>query len=319
MTEAATKQEAPKKDPGTQLQTVSERFVGQVQAQFVAEMGSALEFTPYEKTLAQHMYLKVDAQIKTLAAKGTPIEWSKVNLQKLALDTVHRIGLGLDALIPNHIHPIPYLNSKTQKYDMDLRIGYVGEDYCRRAMAVEQPEEVIYQLVHDSDVFKPIMKGMSNEVESYEFEITSPFARGKVIGGFGYIRYTDPKHNRLIIVTQRDFAKAKASAKTMDFWGEAKFEEEMQFKTVVHRVAAKLPLDPKKINAQHYAYIEAQEEDAELEREIDENANKQVIDVTAEVVDEETGEVSPAQAPVTNTTPPVQEELKATGTEGPGY
>ncbi len=317
MTEAATKQEAPKKGPGTQLQTVSERFVQTVQAQFVAEMGSALEFTPYERTLAQHMYLKVDAQIKTLAAKGTPIEWSKVNLQKLALDTVHRIGLGLDALIPNHIHPIPYLNSKTQKYDMDLRIGYVGEDYCHRKMALYEPLDVIYQLVHDTDKFKPIMKSLNNKVEGYEFEITNPFDRGKVIGGFGYIRYEDPKNNQLVLVTQRDFAKAKAGAKTMDFWGEAKFEQEMQFKTIVHRVANRIRLDPMKVNAQHFAYVKAQEEDEALEREIDENANKTVIDVKAEFVDEETGEINPG--PEQTPPPPVQEELKATGTDGPDY
>lgn len=334
----ATKQETPKKDPGQQLQTVSERFVSQVQAQFVAEMGSALAFTDYERTLAQHMYIKVDAQLKSLEIKrinagGKPedakaITWQHVNLSELALDTVHRIGLGLDALIPNHIAPIPYWNTRLGKYGLDLRIGYVGKDYCRREMAVEKPVEVIYQLVHETDEFEPLMKDDGHEIESYVFKIKNPFSRGKVIGGFGYIRYTDPKQNMLVIVDQRKFAKAKASAKTMDFWGENKSEEEMQYKTVVHRTTEKIPLDPRKVNAQHYAYIEAQESEADIDREIETNANGKIIDVVGQIVDEDTGEIN-SGASAGQPPPAAQErepgddedpgEYPPTGTEGPGY
>jgi recombination protein RecT len=321
MTETTAVAKKAEKQNGGQLRTVSERFVAQVQTQFVAEMGSALQFTDYEKTLAQHMYLKVDSQIKAQAAKGTPIEWSKVNLNKLALDTVHRIGLGLDALIPNHIHPIPYLNNKTGKYDLDLRIGYVGKDYCRRKMAVEQPLDIDYQLVYDTDKFVPIMKSIKNEIESFEFEIANPFDRGKVLGGFGYISYQDPKKNKLVMVTMRDFNKARAASKTADFWGEAKWEQEMMFKTLVHRVTDKISLDPTKVNAKSYAYVDAQESEDGIDREIAENANRGMIDARYTVVDEETGEIGnePEQQPETPQPPATGSELQPTGAGGPGY
>ncbi len=293
--------EQPKKN---ELQVVSARFVSEVERQFAAEMGSALKFTDYEKTLAQHMFLKVDAQLKALEDKrldnpngnDLPIKWENVNMQKLALDAVHRIGLGLDALVPNHIHPIPYKNKRTNKYDLDLRIGYVGKDYCRRKLAVEEPVEVIYQLVYDTDTFKPKMRSATNELESYEFEINNPFKRGKVIGGFGYIIYDDHRKNRLVMVTERDFKKAESGSRNKDFWGDEKWREEMMFKTIVHRVADKLPLDPKKVNAKSYAYVEAQEAERDISEEMGEKANKDAIDIEANVVDESASSDVPAAA-----------------------
>lgn len=302
------------------MESHSTRFVSMIERQFAAEMGSALAFTDYEKTLAQHLFLKVDAQLKALEAKRTgdvtPYKWENVNMTKLALDAVHRVGLGLDALIPNHVHPIPYFNSKIKKYDVDLRVGYVGKDYCRRKLAVEEPLEVIYELVYDTDVFKPFMRSKQNEIEGYEFEITQPFSRGKTIGGFGYIMYADPKKNRLILVTDRDFKKAEAGAKTKDFWGDEKWRQEMMFKTIVHRVADKLPLDPRKVNAKSYAYVEAQEgegEEAQFQEEVKQNANSQVIDAEFEVKDEQGSGAETPPAP-----PPEQAAKAQAPAPGPG-
>ena len=295
----------------TALTTNSTKFVNAVNKQFVAEMGTELSFSDYEKTLAQHMFLKIDAQLKALEAKRNDsnkptITWSNINMQKLALDAVHRVSLGLDALIPNHIHPIPYLNNKTGLYDVDLRIGYLGKIYSRQKLAVEEPTEVILNLVHKNDVFKPMMKSHGRDVESYEFEIPNPFDRGDVVGGFGYIVFKDPKKNKLIIVTKRDFDKAKSAAKTGDFWGKDKFEMEMQFKTLVHRVADKLQLDPKKVNAKSYAYVEAQEAEEDAEREQERNANKDYIDVEGTVDD--TPDHNEADAPAEEPAPKVEPE-----------
>lgn len=284
-----TQNNAAKKPEGKQeIQLASVRFVNEVQRQFVAELGDSLKFSDYEKTLAQHMYVKIDAVLAGLETKRTDqnkpaIVWANVNLQKLALDTVHRIGLGLDALIPNHIHPIPYLNGRTKQYDIDLRIGYAGKDYCRRKTTYEEPVDIIYQLVHEHDVFEPLMRSAKNEYESYIFEIQKPFDRGKVLGGFGYIMYQDPKKNKLVLVTAKDFEKAKKASKTDEFWAADKWEEEMMYKTIVHRVSEKLPLDPTKVNAKSYAYVERQEEEDRYEREVIENANQTTVDVEAKV------------------------------------
>jgi len=279
-------------------QVVSLRFVQNVEKQFTAEMGSSLQFTEYEKTLAQHLFLKVDQALKDFEdkrlsskQKKTPYSWDNINMSKLALDAVHRIALGLDALLPNHIHPVPYFNGKTQKYDLDLRVGYEGKDYYRREMAVDKPVDVIYELVHETDTFIPRKKSFKNDVEYYEFEINNPFERGKIIGGFGYIMHEDPKKNKLIIVTNDDFDKSRKYAQSDTFW--SKHPEKMKYKVLVHRTIERLQVDPKKINTKSFAYVEGQEDEERIKREIEENANTEIIDVdeyTEEPIVEETPE-----------------------------
>lgn len=269
----------------TSLQsTQSERFLKSVETQFAAEAGAPMAFSDYEKTLAQHLFLKVDNILKDLETKrlnqskpyGQPYTWQNVNMRKLSLDAVHRVQLGLDALLPNHIHPVPYFNKREGKYDLDLRVGYAGKAYYRQQVAVDVPVEIIYELVYSTDNFKPLKKSFSNEIESYEFEITNPFDRGDIIGGFGYLIYDDQRKNTLIMVTEKDFEKSRKSAQSDTFW--SKHPAEMRYKTLVHRVTDKLTVDPRKVNATSYAYVEEQEAEEPIRREINENANQQIID-----------------------------------------
>jgi recombination protein RecT len=273
---------AEKKETNAVSTTMSARFTSMVVREFGSTVGT-LALTPHQQRLAQHLFIGIDNSLRELDAKRikdgrtnqAPIVWSNINMDKLALDAVHRIELGLDALIPGHIYPIPYFNGKTQKYDLDLRIGYVGKDYYRRAMAVDPPVDIVYQLVHEKDTFKPIMKGAGNDIESYEFEITNPFDRGDVIGGFGYIMYDNPAKNKLVIVSKADFDKSKKAAKSDMFW--KPYEKEMQFKTLVTRVTSKLAVDPEKVSA---AYTAVELDDNG--REIQEMANQDFIDVEPE-------------------------------------
>jgi len=274
------------KQGATQLiETNSTKFVAAVSRQFAAEIGSALAFTEYEKTLAQHLFVKIDNSLKEFEAKRNDQNkpayiWANVNMNKLAIDAVHRVNLGLDALIPNHIHTIPYLNGATKKYDIDLQIGYAGKDFYRRDAAIDKPVGVIYELVYSTDVFKPHKKSLNNQIESYEFEITNPFNRGNVIGGFGYVMYAEPRNNFLVIVTEDDFKKSESAAKSKEFWN--KYPVEMRFKTLVNRTTAKLNLDPRKVNSKSYAYVEGQEQEDRVQREIAEHANSEVIDINPE-------------------------------------
>jgi recombination protein RecT len=298
----------PQKETGTR----SQRFTAMVVREF-GNVAGTLQLSPYQQRLGQHLFLAVDAQLKTLEAKraqkdkdGLPIVWSNINMEKLAIDAVHRIELGLDALIPNMVHPIPYKNSKTGKYDLDLRVGYVGKDYYRRKMAIDPPMDIIYELVHEKDKFRPIKKTAANPVESYEFEIGDPFDRGKVIGGFGYIMYERPEKNKLILVSKADFDKIKSKAKSDEFWGP--YEREMQFKTLVHRVTSKLNVDPEKINASFMA-VELDDNAAEIEV----HANKEVLDIdpaTGEVKQEQPQKAEPENkaAPEKKATEPEKKE-----------
>jgi recombination protein RecT len=263
----ATKTEP--KAPDTTLQerkaTPAERFTANITTQFEAEAGSPVALTDYERRLAQHLFVRIDATMKELEAKRTdktkpPIVWQNVNMQKLALDAVNRVQLGLDALLPATIYPIPYLNGKTNLYDLDLRIGYRGEDYYRREVAVDPPIDIRYELVHATDVFKPIMRSGKQIREDYEFEIKSPFDRGEIIGGFAYIMYSDESKNKLVMVSKAQFEKSRKVAKAGDFWNN--WYEEMCYKTLIHRATSHLTPDPKKVNAAAYVYVDEQERNA---------------------------------------------------------
>lgn len=257
----------------------SERFTNQIMSQFQAEAGSPVQFTAYERALAQHLFLRVDSCLKEFEKKRresgkesqAPFIWQNVNMRKLALDAVHRIQLGLDALIPAHIYPIPYFNGKEKLYDIDLRVGYRGELYYRTESAVEKPQDVRLELVYSSDEFSPMMKSHDNNVEDYTFKIVNPFNRGNIIGGFAYISYKDPQKNKLVLVSEADFKKSCQAAKSQDFW--SKYPAEMRYKTLVHRAMSHLPIDPKKVNAPAFAAVESDS----VEAEIDRNANGEAI------------------------------------------
>src|SRR4030042_2247202 len=143
-TKADTKRTVAKQEA-----TQGEKFTSMVIKEF-SELTGKLGLTLYQKQLAQQLFIKIDLQLKTLENKrldsgiqGTPITWQNINLSKLALDSMHRVELGRDALIPNHIHPIPYWNKRLNKYDLDLRIGYEGKKYYKQALASDKPIVVI--------------------------------------------------------------------------------------------------------------------------------------------------------------------------------
>jgi len=261
----------------------STRFTNMVVKEFGGQVGK-LELTPYQQILAKHLFIGIDKALTDLDAKRikdgqtskSPIVWTNINMQKLAIDSVHRIELGLDALIANHIHVIPYFNGKLKKYDLDLAVGYVGKDYYKREMSLEKPKDIIYRLVYETDDFVPFFKDKDNDVEIYKFTVKNPFKkRGQVIGGFGYIIYEDPTKNKLVVVTKDSMDKSKKLAKTNTFW--ASHEDNMQMVCIVRRTTAQLNVDPKKINLS-YATVELDEN----AREIQENANQDFIDILPE-------------------------------------
>lgn len=242
----------------------SQRFTQMLMAEFGNTTGDTRVFNESKKRLGQHLFIKADSVLKELEKKRladskhtvTEYNWNNVNLPKMALDAVHRIELGLDPLIDNHISIIPYFNTKLKKYDLDLRIGYVGKDYYKRKMAYEKPVDIIYELVYSKDEFTVFKKDKDNNIESYEFKIKNPFDRGEIVGGFGYIIYEDRSKNKLITVSEVDFKKSESEAKSKAFWG--KYPREMRYKTIVNRTTDKLMIDPDKVNE---SYFNVEEQD----------------------------------------------------------
>lgn len=261
--------------------TISQRFTSMIMREFSAIATGTVSFDEKQQRLAHHMYQKIDATLKEMETKRLdlnqtgkqPIVWANVNMQKLALDSMHRIELGLDALITGHVYPIPYWNSRGKKYDLDLRIGHTGKDYYRRKMAIDAPKDVRYELVYTNDTLIVYKKSRQNPVETYDFDIKNPFDRGEVKGGFAYLVFEDESKNRIVLLSMKDFNVAKAAAKSPEFWN--KYPEQMQLKTLVHRATDKLQLDPDKVNASFLAVESDDSGDAlEVQAQIEDKANK---------------------------------------------
>lgn len=328
-------------------QNASERFTAMVMRQFGGAVG-APNLTDFQKRLVQGYFIAVDRALKTAEDERVrknsnnrdhkfdndlPVVWENVNLVDLALDVVHYARMGLDMMQDNHLFPIPYKNNKTNKYDMTLMPGYNGIRYIAEKYAVELPVAVTTELVYTTDTFTPIKKSNGNRVESYQFEIKQPFDRGEIIGGFGYIEYSDATKNKLILMSIRDILKRKPQYASANFWGGKTSEyqyidgrkqkvevekegwfAEMCLKTLVREVysAKHIPRDPQKID-ESYQYMkmrEAQVAEMQVEQEVENYANGDVIDTTPDLpvgaaaalpptpesltVDEKTGEVTNA-------------------------
>ena len=248
----------------TRQMTPSERFMAESLRQYAANAGN-LAISDYEKTLLQHVFIKADMSLQDMnnnleasQAKGykkdqPPITWQNIDIKKMALDAVNRAQLGIDALIPGHMYPIAYWRKEKGLYDLDLRIGYKGEMYYIQEAALHPIREIRVELVHQTDDFTVYKKDSANKVEGYTFKVNQPFSRGPVVGGYAYIEYEDNCSNALIVMSLDEIMKRKPG--NSEFW--AKWEQEMQYKTLVHAAAGKVILDPKKVNATAMAMAEA--------------------------------------------------------------
>lgn len=331
---AATQNNAPATTPQAEQLAMSERFTNTVLKEFGGSVAGALQVTDYQRTLIQGYFIVIDRALKAAEEERlrknaanknhdydnkTPVSWNTVNLNDLALDLVHYARMGLDMTQDNMLFPIPYKNNKRNNYDITLMEGYNGIRYIAEKYAVEVPTAVTIEVVYRTDTFKPIKKGGSNRVENYEFEITNPFDRGEIVGGFAYIEFADPTKNELIIMPMKDIMKRKPKYASANFWGgkqkvwengqqvEVEAEgwlDEMVRKTIIREAygAKHLPRDPKKVD-DSYQYMkmrEARYAEIEAQAEIAANANATLIDTSPApaalpdgTVDTGTGEVIP--------------------------
>lgn len=289
---------------------MSERFMNKVLQEFSGSVGE-FQITDYQRQLIQGYFIGVDRALKTAEAErirknennrdhkydnNIPVTWQNINMADLALDVVHYARLGLDTMQANFITPIPYLNKKAGRYDINLMLGYNGIKYIAEKYALDPPKNVTIELVYETDTFRPYKKGRGNDTESYDFEITNPFARGKIVGGFGYIEYGDPRKNELVIMSMRDIEKRKPEYASANFWGGKTTEwqkgqkvevekdgwlDEMCRKTLIREVYSPkhILLDPRKVD-ENYQYMRQRE--AQLQAAQDDM--REIINVTANTV-----------------------------------
>lgn len=317
--------------------TASERFTGMVMKEFQGNVGT-LTLNEYQKQLIRGYFIGIDnalkkaeeARINKNSWKSTreedknnlPITWQNVNMNDLAIAVVHHAKLGLDMQISNHLNAIPYKNNKTNKYDIGFLKGYKGLEYIATQFSLYPIRNITIELTYSNDVFEIVNK---DNITRYNFVIKNPFDRGEIVGGFGYIQYVDETRNKIITLSKKDIDKRKPAYAAAEFWGGEKdkwengkkvgkekidgWYEEMARKTIARATYNAVPIDPKKVN-ESYAYVVERDDtayeniiEAQVEEEIDENANKEYIDI-------DTGEIKPIEAPASEETNVSEEVTK---------
>lgn len=246
----------------------SERFCNLVISKY-SDVARGVDVTEKEKAIIAGYFICIDNAIKKM-----DIKWGEIDTNSLALDLAHKARLGLDMQMPNYLFPVPY-RGKNGVVTLTLINGYKGEIHLAMKFAEEIPLNIRAELVYDTDEFVPIKKGAGNPCDSYVFNIKNPFARGNIIGGFGYVEYADPAKNVLVMMSKADILKRKPSYASKEFWGT--WEEKMFLKTVIKETCRHIPLDVDKVREYRDTldYEKGRELDyakAEAEAEISANA-----------------------------------------------
>ncbi|HUV85186.1 MAG TPA: hypothetical protein VMV86_05705 [Methanosarcinales archaeon] len=286
--------------------TASERFTNKVLAEFGGSVG-AIALTEFQKRLAQNYFISIDAALKTAEVnrqkKKTnkdplPVAWDNINMETLSRNVVAYARIGLDPAQKNHINMMPFKNNALNKYDIVFIEGYRGLELKAKKYGLDVPDSVIVELVHANDKFKVLKKSKDNPYENYDFEIVDAFDRGEIKGGFYYHIFSlAPEKNKLVVLTMKDIEKRKPKHASAEFWGGEKDKwengkvvgtekvegwfEKMCYKTIVRAAYSDVTIDSQKIDDDYLRVkqIESEFTEAEVEAEIDENANKNMIDV----------------------------------------
>ena len=299
----------------TQSETsMAERFTGMVMKQYATT--GKYQPTEREKQLIRNYFICIDQTLQKAEAERLrknannrdpkynnelAYTWNNVDLSALALDLAHYARVGLDMMEDNTLFPIPYKNSKGNKYSMTLMEGYNGIRFQAEKYALDPFKAVTVEVIYANDKFRPIKKDSRNPVEGYEFDIPQPFDRGEPVGVFGYIEFEDPSKHKLVVFSKADVMKRKPKYASPEFWGGKKkiwengkqievemegWVAEMYEKTMKREIygSKRIPRDPDKVD-ESYNYIRQREqhyEDMVIEAEIAQNANASPIQLPEE-------------------------------------
>lgn len=300
--------------------SASQRFMNKVMAEFGSGVGE-VALTAFQKRLAQNYFIAIDATLRVTEEKrvkkpekyrdALAVTWNNVNLEKLARDVVTMARVGFDPSQKNHIHMMPFKNNNLNKYDIVFIEGYRGIELKATKYGLSVPDSVTVELVYKNDRFKSIKKDHNNPYESYEFEILNDFDRGDIVGGFYYHSYKDtPEKNKLVVMSLKEIEKRRPQHASTEFWGGEKdvwerdpdtgknrktgtetvdgWYEKMVWKTVYRAAYSDLTIDSQKIDDDYMRLKQMEDalEEAQVEQEVSQNANKTLIDVDYTVVDD---------------------------------
>lgn len=280
----------------TQELTMSQRFVNMVMAELASSFGGLANVTEKQKELIQGYFVKTDEVIRNAKLRdGYPkVTWNNVDLKRYAEDLKHYAQQGLDMRQKNTLFPIPFYDPDNKQYIINLMEGYNGIRYMAKKHAIDPPISDTIEIVYSKDRFEPMKKSFDNPVENYVFEVTDPFDRGEIIGGFVYLGFENPANNKLIIMSIKEILKRRPYHGNVNFWGNDQKEgwrKEMVFKTLIREGFSEkyLPIDPDKVSDGYYQMMETNMEFTEAESVAisEDEANQVLIDIEHEEVEDE--------------------------------
>jgi len=309
--------------------TASEAFTNRVMAEFGGGAGH-IALTNFQKRLVGNYFIATDAALKMAEEKRQkkrqnqeqlPVVWQNVNMEKLARDVVAMARVGFDPAQKNHINMMPFKNNTLNKYDIVFIEGYRGIELKATKYGLVVPDHVVVEVVYSNDRFKSIKKDIHNKYEAYEFEVTNDFDRGDVVGGFYYHIYSDaPEKNKLVVMSLKEIEKRKPAHASVEFWGGEKdvwengkkvgkekvdgWYEKMVYKTLYRAAFSDITIDSQKIDDDYLrlSQLEGDAEEARVNEEIAENANKKTIDIDYQFTDQQTNDDEQVAEPETSGT-----------------
>jgi recombination protein RecT len=302
----------------------SERFTQLVEKEFTGGKPD-IALTDFQKRLAKNYFIAADYMLKTTEEKRMKKQeqyrddlaytWQNVNMELLVRNVVSSARIGLDPSQSNHINLIPYKNTAIKKYDIGFIDGYRGKELKVKKYGLDIPDDIIVELKYSTDKFKAFKKDKDNPIETYTHEITNEFKRGDIEGGYYYYSFfKQPQKNKLVIFSLADIEKRKPKYASAEFWGGEKDKwvkdettgknkkqgtekiegwfPEMCWKTIARAAYGGITIDSQKIdddymtlslNEQSFQSATVQEK---IKEEIKEKANREVIDIDHEVINE---------------------------------
>jgi recombination protein RecT len=327
-------------------QSHSERFTEMVLTKFRNAAGQQIALTERQKRLISNYFISVDMTLKAAEEKrlkkseqyrdSLPVVWQNINMEQLAQNVVACSRIGYDPALPNQIFMIPYKNNSSNQYDITFMEGYRGKELKAKKYGLDIPSDIVIEVVYSNDKFVPHKKDKNNPIETYEFEITNPFERGVIVGGFYYHRYEDKQYkNKLVIYNISEIEKRKPDYASPEFWGGQKdkyengkkvgketvegWHHEMVWKTIFRAAYSDITIDGDKIDD---AYMDMLNSESEAKRIAEnsspdaiarDNANKRVISIDdANVIPDPVPEIKPEKP-----TPEEKPEAPATAEPAP--
>ena len=177
-------------------------------------------------------------------------------------------------------------------------------------------KDIFAQVVYEGDEFEYEIEFGRKKVTKHVQKIENVNG-DNIVAAYCTIVFDDDRWYTEIM-TIDEIKRAWNMSRTKGGKTHKEFPQEMAKKTVINRTC-KMYLnssDDSNLVIEHFNQTDESAQEAQIQEEIDENANQEMIDVDYTEVEDETDEISTHDEPEANEPP---QEFQQTGTSGPGF